>query len=73
VPKYKSLRAAEPKTALSETVDFNKTLTAVKDAVGVEGGQEDHRPRCHVHAGPRLTTASERGLGGGGRKGSTSL
>ncbi len=32
---------------------------------------DGHRLRCPAHAGPRRTTESERGLGGGERKGST--
>ncbi len=59
-----------------ETVELSRTLTAVREAVGIEGGQETgrgHRPLCHAPADPRRTTESEMGLGGGERKVSTFL
>ena len=46
------MRSADPKMALSETVELSKTLTAVREAVGVEGGQEAERSP-QIHVGPQ--------------------
>jgi hypothetical protein len=68
VPRKKYLRSTEPKTALSETVEFNMTLTAVREEVGVEGGHAAGRRSPPAVPRTRRSTSDHRERDGPGRR-----